>query len=158
MCFECTIENLATYKQFTNVAWDWIFQKNKTKKTKEKKKKQRKTKEIKIALRLGYPNSYFYSKRCNMFLLWLYLSFSWLYKVASFCQRQCHSSCLRTWSIHRRKRQWSSWRDLQISHICNLYSFRWSSSDNNNNNNNNNNDNNNNNNDNNNNNNNNNNN
>ena len=51
------------------------------------------------------------------------LSFSWLYKVAAFCQCQCHSSCLRTWGIHRRKRQESSWRDLQISHICKTITF-----------------------------------
>ena len=31
------------------------------------------------------------------------LSFSCLYNVAAFCQCQCHSSCLRTWSIRRRK-------------------------------------------------------
>ena len=29
-------------------------------------KKEKKRKEIKIALSLGYPNSYFYKKRCNM--------------------------------------------------------------------------------------------
>ena len=50
--------NLATYRQFTNAAWDWIIQ----------KKKEEKRKEIKIALSLGYPNSYFYNKRCNMLL------------------------------------------------------------------------------------------
>ena len=32
----------------------------------KKKKKEKKRKEIKIALSLGYPNSYFYNKRCNM--------------------------------------------------------------------------------------------
>ena len=46
------------YRQFTNAAWDWIIQ-----------KKEEKRKEIKIiALSLGYPNSYFYDKRCNMLL------------------------------------------------------------------------------------------
>ena len=70
---------------------------SKRKKTTQNKKTEKK---IKIASSLGYPSSYFYNKRCNMFLLWLYLSFSWLYKVAPFCQCQCHSSCLRTWSIH----------------------------------------------------------
>ena len=30
------------------------------------KKKEEKRKEIKIALSLGYPNSYFYDKRCNI--------------------------------------------------------------------------------------------
>ena len=34
----------------------------------EKKNKKKKKKEIKIALSLGYPNSYFYNKRCNMLL------------------------------------------------------------------------------------------
>ena len=62
--FECTIVNLATYRQFTNAAWDWIIKKKKTKnKTKQKPKKK-----IKIALSLGYPSSYFYNKRCNMLL------------------------------------------------------------------------------------------
>ena len=28
----------------------------------------------------------------------------WLYNVAAFCQCQCPSSCLRTWSIRRGKR------------------------------------------------------
>ena len=38
--FECTIVNLATYRQFTNAAWDWIIKKKKQKtKTKAKKKK-----------------------------------------------------------------------------------------------------------------------
>ena len=56
--FECTIVNLATYRQFTNTAWDWIIQ----------KKKEKEKKEIKIAVSLGYPNSHFYNKRCNMLL------------------------------------------------------------------------------------------
>ena len=34
---------------------------------------------------MGYPNYYFYNKRCNMLFLWLYLSFFWLYNVAAFC-------------------------------------------------------------------------
>ena len=38
--FECTIVNLATYRQFTSAAWDWIIIKKKNKKT----KKQNKTK------------------------------------------------------------------------------------------------------------------
>ena len=33
---ECTIGNLATYRQFTNSAWDWIIKK------KERKKKEKK--------------------------------------------------------------------------------------------------------------------
>ena len=77
--FECTIVNLATYKQFTNAAWDWIIKK-KNKKTKQKENKQtnkNKTKQnkipppkkkIKIALSLAYPSSCFYNKRCNMLL------------------------------------------------------------------------------------------
>ena len=43
------------YRQFTKAAWDWIIQK-------------KKRKEIKIALSLFYPNSYFYNKICNMLL------------------------------------------------------------------------------------------
>ena len=75
--FECTIVNLATYRQFTNAAWDWIIKKKKKQqqkqnenknKTKQKPKKKVKKKEIKIALSLGYPSSYFYNKRCNMLL------------------------------------------------------------------------------------------
>ena len=37
--------------------------------------KNEKRKEIKIALSLSYPNSYFCNERYNMFLYWLYLSF-----------------------------------------------------------------------------------
>ena len=40
------------------------------------KTKQKQKKKFKIALSLGYPSSYFYNKRYNMLLLWLYLSFS----------------------------------------------------------------------------------
>ena len=53
--FECTIVNLSTDRQFTKAAWIGLF-------TKKKRK------EIKIALNLGYPISYFYNKRCNIFL------------------------------------------------------------------------------------------
>ena len=43
--------------------------KQKTKQTnKQNKQKKTKQKEIKIALSLGYPSSYFYNKRCNMLL------------------------------------------------------------------------------------------
>ena len=64
--------NLATYRQFTNAAWDWIITKIKNKKQKQKQK-QNKTKAkkkncIKIASSLCYPSSYFYNKRCNMLL------------------------------------------------------------------------------------------
>ena len=55
--------NLATYRQFTNAAWDWIIQKKK-----KERKQERKRKEIKIAWSLGYPYSYFYNKRCNILL------------------------------------------------------------------------------------------
>ena len=47
---------------FTNAAWHWIIQKKKKKREAEEEKK------IKIALSLGYPNSYFFNKRCNMLL------------------------------------------------------------------------------------------
>ena len=43
---------------------------------KTKAKQNKSQKKIKIALSLGYPSSYFYNKRYNMLLLWLYLSFS----------------------------------------------------------------------------------
>ena len=55
--------NLATYRQFTNPAWDWIIKKKKNKnknKQKQTKNKQTNNKNIKIALSLGYPSSYFY--------------------------------------------------------------------------------------------------
>ena len=38
--FECTILNLATYRQFTSAAWDWIIIKKKNKKTKQNKQQQ----------------------------------------------------------------------------------------------------------------------
>ena len=38
--FECTIVNLATYRQLTNAAWEWIIQKKK--KGKERKKNEKK--------------------------------------------------------------------------------------------------------------------
>ena len=34
--FECTIVNLATYRQFTNAAWDWIIKKNNDNNNKQK--------------------------------------------------------------------------------------------------------------------------
>ena len=55
--------NLATYRQFTNAAWDWIIKKKKTKTKTETETKQNKIqKNFKIALSLGYPSSYFYNK------------------------------------------------------------------------------------------------
>ena len=41
---ECTIVNLATYRKFTNAAWDWIIKKT-NKQTNKKRKKERKKKE-----------------------------------------------------------------------------------------------------------------
>ena len=49
--FECTIVNLAMYRQFANAAWDWIIQtKDKTKKeeTKQKKRERKKEKTSKL--------------------------------------------------------------------------------------------------------------
>ena len=67
--FECSIVNLATYRQFTNAAWDWIIKKKKQKqKQKQNKRKAKKKKNFKIAVSLGYPSSYFYNKRCNILL------------------------------------------------------------------------------------------
>ena len=68
--FECTIVNLATYRQFTNAAWDWIIKnkKNKKSKTQQKQKQNKKKPEKKSILSLGYPSSYFYNKRCKMLL------------------------------------------------------------------------------------------
>ena len=37
--FECTIVNLATYRQFTNAACNWIIKKTKQNKNKNKKKR-----------------------------------------------------------------------------------------------------------------------
>ena len=66
---ECTIVNLATYRQFTNAALDLIIKKKKKTKTKTNKNKTKaKKKKMKIALSLGYPSSCFYNKRCNMLL------------------------------------------------------------------------------------------
>ena len=38
--FESTIVNLATYRQFTNAAWDWIIQKKKEEEEKKRKENQ----------------------------------------------------------------------------------------------------------------------
>ena len=38
------------------------------KKKKKEEEEEEEEKKIKIALSLGYPNSYFYNKRCNMLL------------------------------------------------------------------------------------------
>ena len=65
--FEFTIVNLATYRQFTNAAWDLIIKKEEEEEEEEEERKEKK-KKIKIALSLGYPNTYFYNKRCNMLL------------------------------------------------------------------------------------------
>ena len=51
-------------RQFTNASCNWIIQKKK----KEEEEEEEEEKKIKIALSLGYPNSYFYNKRCNMLL------------------------------------------------------------------------------------------
>ena len=49
----------------------------KKKKKEKKKKRKEKKKKSKLASCLGYTNSYFYNKRCNILLYkWLYLSFS----------------------------------------------------------------------------------
>ena len=72
--FECTIVNLAKLRiRNLQILLEIGLLKKKQNKTKQKKKekkkrKERKRKEIKIALSLGYPNSYFYNKRCNMLL------------------------------------------------------------------------------------------
>ena len=39
--FECTMVNLATYRQFTNAAWDWIIYKKRKQKQKTKSKKNK---------------------------------------------------------------------------------------------------------------------
>ena len=79
-----------------------------------------------ISLSLRYPNSYFYNKRCNM--LPNGYNIFYIVNVAVFCQCQCHSSCLTTWSIRRSKSQGNSWRGLKISTMCNFCSFLSSSS------------------------------
>ena len=66
--FECTIVNLATYGQFTNVEIGLSIKTKKTKKQKHKQNESQKKKKFKIALSLGYPSSYFYNKRYNMLL------------------------------------------------------------------------------------------
>ena len=54
----------------------------------------------------------------SLLLLLLLLLLSLLYNVAAFCQCQCHLSCVRTWSIRRRKRQGSSW--MRFAHLTHL--------------------------------------
>ena len=56
------IVNLTTYRQFTNAARIIVLGLFKEKKERKKKEKKR------IALSLGFPNSFFYNKRCNMLL------------------------------------------------------------------------------------------
>ena len=41
--FECTIVNLAMYRQFTNAAWDWIIPKKEKKKERKKEKRKEKS-------------------------------------------------------------------------------------------------------------------
>ena len=41
--FKCTIVNLATYRQFTNAAWDWIIYKKKKQTKKQKQKPEKKS-------------------------------------------------------------------------------------------------------------------
>ena len=68
--FECTIVNLATYRQFTNAAWDRLI--------KKKKKK--------LHLFWTIPTPISTTKdviRCSN-------GYPWLYKVAAFCQCQFH--------------------------------------------------------------------
>ena len=78
--FECTIVNLATYRQFTNAAWDWIIKKkkkqnkqqnknkNNNKKQKQNQNQTKAKKKNQNCITSGYPSSYFYYKRCNMLL------------------------------------------------------------------------------------------
>ena len=73
--FECTITNLATYRQFTIGCLRLNYSKKK----------------IRIAS-LGYPSSYSATKDINKLNMF-------------FCQCQCHSFCLRSWSISWKKRQ-----------------------------------------------------
>ena len=59
---------------------------------KKKEKKKTKGKKIKITLSLGYPNSYFYNRRCNMLLyLWPYLSFFYYIKLLLFVNAKIKS-------------------------------------------------------------------
>ena len=48
--FEGTIVNLATYRQFTNAAWDWIIKKKKKQKQTKKKPKKKNQNCIKSGL------------------------------------------------------------------------------------------------------------
>ena len=48
--FECTIVNLATYRQFTNAAWDWIIKKKNNKNKNKQKQTQTKTKTIMVII------------------------------------------------------------------------------------------------------------
>ena len=75
--FERTIVNLATYRQFTNAAWDWIIKKKQTNKQKPKKKK----KEIKIALSLGYPSYNNNNNNNSTLLITYYLLKSYLQSI-----------------------------------------------------------------------------
>ena len=51
--FECTIVNLATYRQFTNAAWDWIIKKKKKQTQKQKQYKTKAKKKIQNCIKSG---------------------------------------------------------------------------------------------------------
>ena len=110
--YNCKSRNvLVIYKYCLRL--DYSKKKQKTKNKKQKKrKKERKEKISTLQWVWAIPIPISTTKDvvcCSNGYIYHFLD----YIVADFCQG------LRTWSIHRRKRQGSSWRDVQISHICN---------------------------------------
>ena len=61
--FECTIVNLATYRQFTNAAWDWIIKKKKQQQNKAKKKKEKKKKRNQNCIKSGLSQFLFLQQK-----------------------------------------------------------------------------------------------
>ena len=87
------------------------------KKKKRKKSKTKKNQKSGLSQFLFLQQKMKYVDLMAIFIIFL------LHNLAAFCQCQCHSSCVRTWSIRQRRRQGSSLIGLQISRICNFYSF-----------------------------------
>ena len=91
--------------------------------SKHLKKKKRKKSKTKKNQKSGLSQFLFLQQKMKYVDLMAIFIIFLLHNLAAFWQCQCHSSCVRTWSIRQRRRQGSSLIGLQISRICNFYSF-----------------------------------
>ena len=96
------------------------YKKKKKKKRKKEKRKEEKKRNQNYNIPIPISTTKDVTRRSNGYN---YHRLDYIKLHAAICQCQFHASCLRTSSIHRRKRQGSSRRDLQILQICNYYSF-----------------------------------